>query len=489
MKMDNNAASRGKNNDQPCAAGRSTAPFLFAVIAGLSIFILCGCGQRARRVFRGKKTPQATRISKQELHEELDKFEEAAGAKYKQLAGKLDQLVPDLKTRRINLIMRTRLGQAFRTMLEQDDPVVAFIETWGLCVRLRYYLQEGDGLGLYGEYQSLAIDMWEEIEARIEQIGREFLDDDTFAETRHSIHQFARANPIRGTFGNIVVYATEVRPGQPGYFEKVVGIPMAPFSAMKGVDRTASAIYGVQGSVERFSDIVEELPESAQWQLLLLLMEMEETEVVKSLLSSMSKFSDSSVRLADTAEKWPETIREQASLLVDEIDTKQANLQVTLDKAEKTAAAVGQALSKFEEATETMGRTANEVTEAAEVWESAAAATGQVIKEVSSMSSKRSDAPKTSITDYRDVAQQVTDAANEIRALTAELQELIDSEALPAHIEDVNNRVIGAVDRTALQARSLTDHITWRMAQVLLLVFALALAYRLITGRLFRRPP
>jgi hypothetical protein len=118
MRMDNNAASRGKNNDQRCAAGRSTAPFLFAVIAGLSILILRGCGQRARRVFRGKQRPQPTRISKEGPREELDAFQEYAAARFKQVAGELDVLVPGLKTRKINLIMRTRLGQAFRAMLQ-----------------------------------------------------------------------------------------------------------------------------------------------------------------------------------------------------------------------------------------------------------------------------------------------------------------------------------------------------------------------------------
>ncbi|MHC4154122.1 MAG: hypothetical protein ACYST6_04235 [Planctomycetota bacterium] len=474
MKMDNNAASRGERNDPCCAAGRSTAPLLFAVIAGLSVFILCGCGQKARRVFRGKKTPQATRISKEGLREELDKFEEAAAAKYKQLAGELDLLVPDLKIRKINLIMRTRLGQAFRAMLDQEDPIIAFIETWGLCVRVRYYFEEGEGLGVYKEHQSLAIDTFGQIESRIEDIGREFLDQDIFVETRNSIHQFARGRPVTGTFSNLIIYATEVRPGQPSAFDKVAGIPMAPFSAMKGVDRTASAIYGVQGSVERFSDIIEELPESAQWQLLLLLMEMEETEVVKSLLSSMSKFSDSSVRLADTAEKWPETIREQASILIEEIDTKQANLQATLDKAEKTAAAFDQ--------------TAKSVDEAARGVASAANATGEAIKEWKSMPRReKSTSSTTKITDYRDVAQQVTDAANEIRALIVELRELIESEALPVHIEDVNNRLIGAVDRTAVEARSLTDRITWRMAQLAAFVFVLVVLYRFVVVRLAAR--
>ncbi|MHC4665203.1 MAG: hypothetical protein ACYS9T_04495 [Planctomycetota bacterium] len=346
-------------------------------------------------------------------------------------------------------------------MLDQEDPVIAFIETWGLCVRVRYYFEEGEGHGMYKERQSLAIETFGQIESRIEDIGREFLDEDVFAETRASIHQFARGRPVTGTFSNLIIYATEVKPGQPSAFDKVIGIPMAPFSAMKGVDRTASAIYGVQGSVERFSDIVEELPELAQWQLLLLLMEMEETEVVKSLLSSMSKFSDSSVQLAATAEKWPETIREQASILVDEIDTKQANLQVTLDKAEKTAAAFDQ--------------TAKSVNEAAHGVASAANATGEAIKEWKSMPRREKNTSSTTkVTDYRDVAQEVTNAANEMRALTAEIRELVESEQLAEY---------------ALFPRRVSNLLAWRLGQLIFLIFALALAYRLITGRLSRRPP
>ncbi len=459
-----------------CAVVRSCAPWIFAVALSALVFVLCGCGQRARRLFRGKQTPQVARISKEKLREELEKFEEAVTATYKEMAGRLDQLLPDLKTRRSNLIMRTRLGQAFRAMLDQEDPVVAFIETWGLCVRLRYYFGEGEGLGLFREHQSLAIQTFRQVESKIENIGREFLDEDVFAETQNSIHKFARGRPVKGTFSNLIIYATEVKPGQPSAFAQVVGIPMAPFSAMKGVNRTASAIYGVRESMERFSDVVEELPESAQWQLLLLLMEMEETEVFKSFLSSMAKLSDSSVKLADTAEKWPETIRKEASVLIDEIDAKQANLQVTLDKAEKT-------LSRFNEVTKTLSQTAGSVTEAASEWESAATATGKVIKEVRSISSQKSAAPKTSITDYRDVAQQVTDAANETRALAVELRELIESEALPVHIKDVNNRIIGVVDRTGLQARTFTDHITWRMAQLAAFVFVLAMVYRFVVVR------
>jgi hypothetical protein len=445
---------------------------VLAVCLVLSVSSVVGCGRGERRVFRGKETGKKTsRISKEDLRQALDKFEEFAAAENKEQADELDRLVPTLRARRANLSRRTRLRQVLRTMLDHDDPITAFIEAWALCVRVRYYLVDGRGADLYGEYQSLAIEGWKRIEERIEQVGREFLDDDTFGETRNAVHQFARANPIGATWSSFVVYATEVEPGKPGAFDEIVSIPMSPFTALKGVDRTASSIYAVRGSMERFADILEELPEAIQWQVLLLLMQMGETEVVETFLTNMSKISDSTAQFADTAEKWPQTIREQASILVEEIDTKQANLQVTLEKAEKTAVALDQTVKSI-----------NEVVQGVE---SAANATGDVIKEFKSIPrpEKKDDAPKTDIKDYRDTVQEVTNAAIEIKALTAEVRELIESKALPAHITEVNSRVVGVVDRTAVQARSLTDRIFWRLAQLSALIFVLVLLYRFVVVR------
>jgi hypothetical protein len=463
---------RGKLNH---AAVSSIASLLLTVTAAVLVFALCGC-QKARKVFKGEQTAKATHISKEKLRQELEAFEDYAAATFRQAGSELDELVPELRTRRTNLIMRTRLGQAFRTMIGQEDPVVAFIETWGLCARVTYYFEHGEGSALYKDHQALAIDTFRQIERRIEGLGREFLDEELFEETRINVHQFARARPIKATFSNLVVYAVETKPGEPGAFSKVVGIPMAPFSAMKGVDRTASAIYGVRTSVDRFTDVVEEWPEAVQWQMLLLLIEMEETEIVKSLLSSMTKVSDSSVQLAATAEKLPEEIRQQASILIEEIDAKQENLQATLDKTEKTALAIDQ--------------TAKSIKEVAVGVEAAAKATGDAMKEWKTMprKEKKDDEPKTKVTDYGDVAREVTAAANEVRGATAEIRELIESGALPGRIEDVNSRVIGAVNRTAVQVQSLTNHITWRIIQLLLLVFVLALAYRIITGKLLPKP-
>ena len=61
--------------------------------------------------------------------------------------------------------------------------------------------------------------------------------------------------------------------------------------------------------------------------------------MAKLFQASVSQLSENSARLAETAETLPEEIREQLSGFIEEIDTKQSNLQVTLEEAEEVAAA------------------------------------------------------------------------------------------------------------------------------------------------------
>ena len=58
-----------------------------------------------------------------------------------------------------------------------------------------------------------------------------------------------------------------------------------------------------------FFAVVEAFPESARWQLLMLLYDIEKLDSVKTTVESFQKFSKSSSRLADSADKLPEKLR------------------------------------------------------------------------------------------------------------------------------------------------------------------------------------
>lgn len=426
---------------------------LFAVI--LSPLYFTGCGKSAHTTFSGKEAPMATEMSRDDLRTALSDFEEYEISTIKQTCDKLDELMPIVRIQKTNLLHRARMKQAFYTMLDHSDPVAAFIETWGLCIRYTAYLREGEGKNLYGENQSVAIEGAAEIQSAIEQVGKKLLKEDIFETTRTQLIAFAKRNPIKGTFTNTIAFATAIEPGQPNPFGQIFSIPMSPFKAMEGVDRTATSIHEVHGSIDRFTDVTEGLPESARWQLLMLLLDIQETESVKNFSNNMSKISDSSVKFVDVAEKLPERIREQTSILAKEIDSKQANLQVTLEKAEKTAASLEQTFSQAGETLRIMNDTADSVNDAASNWKSAADATGQTIQLIKDWSNgprKDNAPPAMTVSDYKDVIQEAAKTVNEIKSLTTE--------------------IVG-----------LTDHITWRLIQLVFVIFVLAFVYKFAVRR------
>lgn len=430
-----------------------------------SLLMLNGCGPKDVRTIGSGVTPANGRISKEDLREQLDKFAEYFKATFRQMSSELNDRVPGKRTEKTTLQMRARMTQALNAMLDQDNPVVAFIETWALCVRLRMYLDEGEGADLYAEGQEIAVGAAKRLEAEIERIGIAFLKNDVFDAASKNVKEFANATPIKGTFSNVTVFATEARKGQVNPFVSVLKIPMTPFRAIEGVDRTASAIHRFTDTAERFSDIVRELPESSRWQMQLLLYDLEETDMTKAFLKALTQFSESSERLTNSVEQMPKQLGEQFEKSVEQLDARQANLQKTLDQAEKTAATVGETIKELNKTTEMLNTTAKDVTLTANAWETAAKATGEIVKEYNKIASSSSGGPSFDIKEYRSAAEQTSQAANDIKALLAAVDDFSKS------------RNYGAV----------INRVTLNAAAFVAFVFVTALLYRIVSARLARR--
>jgi hypothetical protein len=425
-----------------------------------------GCAENDVQTIRGADARLPSGISKDELRDALYSFNEFAITTIRQASNELDERLGSSRIRKTNLLWKIRMHHAFQTMLEIEDPVEAFVETWGLCVRLLAYLESGEGSTLYGEHQGIALEAARLNRGEIERIGRAFMTEDVFSETQSKVEAFAKAHPIRGMFSKLVVYAIETKAGEQNPFARVLTLPMAPFRAVEGVDRGAQAISRFRDTAERFTDIVEDFPESARWQLLLLLYDMGEMELVEAAMSNMTKFSQSSERLAEAAEKLPERLRKETSLLVEQIDAKQANLQVTLEKAEKSAAALERAAAKVGEAADSMQGVSKGIAETATAWEAAAESTTQLLEEYGKVAPPPDrEEPSFKIEDYRQTAEATAMTAIELRGLVTELREM--SEA-------------GELSQYGSAARGLMNDVTWRLGGLVLTVFVLAALYRTV---------
>jgi hypothetical protein len=476
---------------------RGAAAALPALAMALSAF--AGCTQP--RMFQPRPTSAPTTepsgVSKEELHAALDGFKDVFEATIKQAAGKIEANTTDANTRRNTLLWQVRMISACYTIFRQDDDLKVFLDLWTLCIRMRQFFQDGDGCDLFGDQQEIAINASRQVLTEIERIGRTFLSEEHLAKAKKDAEAFAMANPIRAGFnGAVVRTSTTTTTGEPNALTSIVTLPLAPFRAMGGVDRGAEAIRDFTKVADRFTDDFETLPENVRWQLMLLLIELEDNKMVTSALSSFEQFSRSSARLSETADKLPGELRQQASGLIEEIDSKQGNIQTTLAQAEKTANAID--------------KTGQSVAEAGRAWEATARTIGQTVGDIRGKRDEAAPAttaprvvgpqpgpstapvarvgPEEPSGDYlgevRRTSETLTATATELRLFAEEARKFVDSPELTERIHDVDGRMTGAVNLTAAQAHALTDHIAWRCVQLIVLIFVLAMVYRAASRRM-----
>lgn len=416
---------------------------VFTVLAffiGIAVAMLVGCAHEQ----------SAGQMSKQGLRDQLEVFSAYAKSTLGSAINEIDRLSPSKRTQMITLQFRIKALQGLNAMLEHDDAVVAFIDTWAYSVRLRMFLEEGQGANLLNGNQGIIVDAARAMESKIAEVGKQFLTDEQFRTTEQKIKEFASLKPIQSNYSNIIAYPTEEKSERFQAFNTIIGIPMAPFTAMKGVDRTATAVNRFTDTAGRFSDIVADLPELTRWQLLLLYYELEESETVSSFVASANSISENSARLADAADKLPGELK----VLVDDFDSKQANLRTTLDKIQEVSAALDTA--------------AKSITGTARAWQQAADATTGVFTEAGKLKSepKESSQPA-SIQDIQQTIDKVTAAAAELRTATAQLNQLAQSDI-------------------ASKAASI---LVWRIIQLVALILVLMLVYKIILRKLTSSTP
>lgn len=435
-----------------------TCSFLLRMflLFALGFFILSngGCGGSKPKSFGGDIGSKTGSISKSQLRSDLAAFEELFRATVKETCDQVDSIDSTSKTRKMNLILKTKASQAINTMFEQKDEVVAYLDTWVFVMRFHYYFSEGNGSSLFGDNQYLYVEMGQGLQEDIEAIGKKFVEDEKFEEVRQEVSVFARSTPIKVAFSNTIVYATRSEPGKPSPFEEVVQIPLVPITAMKGVDRTATSINTFSNTASHFSNIVEELPESTRWQLLGLFYDIEEIEGVKSFQARLSELSKSSEEIAKSAKDMPRDIREQMSILISEVDDKQGNIQLTLDKLKDVMATVDQASSSLK-------TTAVDITQVAIAWEEAANSTTKILEELNKGRSAGDGSKQMPDYTIKDI-QNIVDTMNKT---VIEIGKLVESKKLGDY---------------ATVPQEFVDNLTWRCTQLISLIFMFAVIYKIV---------
>ena len=424
---------------------------IYAVSSLLFFVFLFGCNSRDLKFSTSKNALPRSNISVDELQEQLDEFEELFTSRVKSAASEIDTRSSDPKIMKMTLLWRSRAIPALHNIFEQQKPMAVLIDSWLLSKRLTNYIDLGEAGSIFADYKPIALAVSKEIETRIEEIAREVLTDEVFKKTDDDLRNLALTNPIQSGFTKLLIYSQQAEKSQPGLLESAFNIPLSPVRALEGVDRTPEAIYDFSNTTRRLTDVVQEMPESTRWQLLLLLYDLEETSMTKSFLSSLQNIAQSSIKLSDTAEKLP--------TMLEDSNKSQEQIRTTLTQVDETVTGIRELLNDVQKTSSVFSQTARDVNTAAVSWAQAARATDSAISRLKPQTNQASTEPAEK-TDFKETALAVKEAANEIKTL---------SETLPNQTEQL-----------VAQLNQLTTRVTINIAILIVLIFCLSVIYCVI---------
>ncbi len=441
------------------------------------------------------KTPRTTvdSVSVEEyerLEHELQAFGDFFQARLDRAATDIERRASTKQRRRAAATWRLRMVASFRSKANEVDPRRALLDVWSLCRRMLDYFQSTDGRTLFGdEGGRIALAAAEELVARMEELVLEQISPELFQTTREQIEDFSREHPMSSDFSESpgVDFSDSRAPS--GELQRLLGMPFKLF-----VGDTPEAIVQLSRSVDRFTDVVEEVPASSRWQAQLLAMNIEEMPSVVSTTTSIKTIADSTEDITRIAEEMPQRWREQAEVLLATVDKSQPQLQKTLEQAQRSADSIQGAVREAKDMLSGVDTASQELTKAAD----AVTLTMQEIRALVAGSRKNKNGATGSGTEQVDPSvqqspaqtqkansfsfQAVTESAAELGETTDKLRQLLaDVRGFVGRDTTDEQADLGsALNAASAEFQGIIDHAAKRAVQLLGLFFILLVVYRLI---------
>lgn len=453
--------------------------------------------------------------SAEEMRRSLLDFGDRFESTVRGAADEIQEQAEDPRIDRAAVFWKARLVPQARRLIDNPNPMAAAADVWALCMRMASYYAEGEGRRTFGAHQATAVAACRLLEQEIEELVRAHVRGDRVAALREHVASYAAANPLRGTFADTTVrpLSDQQEQGQ-NLLARILDFPAA-LNPTAGLDRGAEAIHSLSATARG-------LPEETRAQLQLLALDLEEMEATRSALRSFQTLADSSSRLAKSSEALPDQVGEQARRVLEETRAIQPELRATLEQAEKTADAVDRTMDRAERLAAALERVADSAARAGQVWDATAQSVNRAVQDMASIgrsrrgeggsADRKSDGDETlvggaddaahagaagasgasgergggagfDISEYGRTADSVAAAGIELRGLAQDLQGLVDSQGLTRRMDELDAKLVAALDQATTRSQRIVDYAATRAAALIVLAFVMAAMYRMVVSR------
>jgi hypothetical protein len=425
-------------------------------LALIALPAIAGCAKLHMPFTKSAGHGISKRFSQEDLRSDLTSFVGTFSGIVRTASEDISAATKDRTIRRRTVLWRLRVIPAIQTVAFQDNAQQAYVLTLTLCTMMQQYLTRGDGRDLFGPQQPIAVAAADEIERQALDIGSRFLSEKQLEKASKEVAAVAERYPITGrdfSFEQARGAVESVREGQS--LTWLLTLPLSPFRAFEGVDAGAKAISDFNQTAREFSAVVQQLPDALRLQSELLLYDVEDRETVVQGLAAFESMARSAEQASATLERLPEDLR------------------TTLADSKDAIAEANQALASAQALAGPLAQAAEQVKLAGDAWNALINPKPEPQQEPSR---------PFDIREYAATARDIGAAAAQLQGLTDQLHQLVESKQL----ETAFGPVSSAVGDADARARALVDRAAWRGAELLLLLFALLLAYRALAPRIAR---
>ncbi len=388
---------------------------------------------------------------------------------------RIAQASDDLNVKRNSVYYRMRAIESVRRLLWFDRPAEAMVDLWTLSVQLVAYFTEGEGRNEFGPQQPIAVDVAKNLLVQVEAFMVEEIKEKNYAAIRDEVYAFARKHPISGGYVRSAVQPSEATPQErEGMFSWLPTLSLNPLGDFgKGLGEGAQAILAFGKVADRFTDVVEFMPDRLGWRLELLQYDLGDSKLLKEATASVSEAGVSVGEVAKTAQTLPARVRKELEQAFASLDPKLREVQATLGKVTEASASLDQVGATYDRAAKSIEVMAQKVETTLQTFQKLVA----FLREESAKSGPDERDRPFDILDYDQTARSITTMAGELQETLSAFQQLITDERL-------EGRVAGAGKET----RKTVEDVIWTGAVGVVSAFAaillLLLAYRFLGPRL-----
>ncbi|MCZ6672691.1 MAG: hypothetical protein O7C75_07105, partial [Verrucomicrobia bacterium] len=383
-----------------------------------------------------------------------------------------------------------------------NDPRAAYLITWTAMVNRRQYATTEPGIKLLGRAQPRIVELAREIESDIVALGYRYFPKETMDAAIDDIEESA----LEFLWDSPVMTDNALAEAQDDDdLLRILALPLTPFTSIGKIGNTPEAIRQFSDTANDFSLVIRYLPERMRWQVEMILLEMESsgpTAAMVKEIQNVEKRIDDLIALFKT---MPSDIGKEFEKSIEVTKKSLPEFRATLTQVQATAEKSNVAIENASKTVLQAEKMAAEFTDSAKAFEAAAVevrglladlrqwqkpkepdepAQGdsqkgdQGVPEQQDQSdlreSEHSDAETEKESgslakDYDQMAVSIQAAAQEVRTLVSELQQVVEEEDTLRQVSDEFRGLVGAI--------------FWYAVALAGIIFVLALASRLAARR------